>query len=42
MMQNNWKKAEKVAEFTKAVYSRVEDQRISMCANGRRGPEHPC
>ena len=27
MMQNNWKKAEKIGEFTKAVFSNIEDQR---------------
>ena len=27
MMQNNWKKAAKIAEFTKAVFSNMEDQR---------------
>ena len=27
MMQNNWTKAAKIAEFTKAVFSNIEDQR---------------
>ncbi|NLG00764.1 MAG: hypothetical protein GX565_11525 [Lentisphaerae bacterium] len=38
MMQNNWKKAEKVAEFTKAVYSRVEDQRYFDVRKWKAGP----
>ena len=38
MMQNNWQKAEKVAEFTKAVYSRVEDQRYFDVRKWKVGP----
>jgi hypothetical protein len=38
MMQNNWRKAEKIAEFTKAVFSNVEDQRYF---NARRWKAEP-
>jgi hypothetical protein len=39
MMQNNWHKATKIAEFTKAVFSNIEDQRYFTVRKWNANPQ---
>ena len=38
-MQNNWTKAVKIAEFTKAVFSNIEDQRYFTVRKWKAEPQ---